>query len=249
VECLYAPDLVVTSQTITLGNEEVQHARALRLRQNDGVLLTNGVGLCAAARVLTHAQTYGQARGKELYQTEIQCGIEEILPEYGERPYRLIAALGVLDSRERAEFAIEKAVELGVHDFVPLLTENSERNRTKADRIHTKILAATKQCKRSRLMTFHAPISVDAFCTFLPADAVLVVADAGGISPYTSASSITSALTIAIAVGAEGGFTATETSLLRRMPNSLLWTLAPNRLRAETALLAGLSGVAALRGT
>jgi 16S rRNA (uracil1498-N3)-methyltransferase len=235
VECLYAPALTAQSSVILLYGDEQQHARALRLRGGEAIMLTNGIGLCAKARV------------QEVRKNEMQCAIEEILPDHAEHPYRLIAALGVLDNRERTEFAIEKAVELGAYDFVPLLSTHSERERTKADRIQAKILAATKQCKRARLMKLHSPQTLPDFLQFLPNDARLILADADGAPPLESASSLALSHTIAVAVGAEGGFTPEEIALLRSAPNNIAWNLAPARLRAETALLAGLSGIVVMR--
>jgi 16S rRNA (uracil1498-N3)-methyltransferase len=235
VECLYAPAMTAESSVILLYGDEQQHARALRLRGGEVIMLTNGIGLCAKARV------------QEVRKNEMQCAIENLLPNHAEHPYRLIAALGVLDNRERTEFAIEKAVELGAHDFVPLLSINSERDRTKADRLQAKILAATKQCKRARLMKLHSPQTLADFLQFLPNDAQLVLADTDGASPLESASSLALSHTIAVAVGAEGGFTTDETVLLQNAPNSVAWNLAPARLRAETALLAGLSNIVVMR--
>jgi 16S rRNA (uracil1498-N3)-methyltransferase len=231
MECLYAPHLLETAQTLTLGEEARSHARALRLREGERVLLSNGVGLCAVASIHT------------IRSSEIICALHDILPEYGELSYRLILALGILDNRERMEFAIEKAVELGVREIIPLLTEHSERyaaNRIKPERMTAKALAAMQQSHRARLPHIHTPTSIEALQTLLPSDAQIVLADVDGIvpQPITARNAC-----ICLCVGAEGGFSKSEVQTLKLDSRTTAWKLAPRRLRAETAAIMGLSAV------
>ncbi len=227
MECLYAPELAANSDRIILNNDEARHARALRLREGERIKLTNGSGLCAVAVV------------EELRNNEVQCRVQELLPNDGEYPYRIIVALGVLDNRERMEFALEKAIELGAHDFVPLLTDHSERNRTKAERLHSKAIAAMKQAHRARLITIHEPMSPKELLSLLPTDTVLLLADADGEKPHQYTAS-----TVCLCVGAEGGFSEAEQSMFLSDARIMRWNLAPTRLRAETALLTGLAALA-----
>jgi 16S rRNA (uracil1498-N3)-methyltransferase len=235
MECLYTPHLLETAQTLALGDEARSHARALRLREGERVLLSNGAGLCARASIHT------------IRSNEVLCALHEILPEYGELPYRLILALGILDNRERMEFSIEKAVELGVSEIVPLLTQHSERyaaNRIKPERMIAKALAAMQQSHRARLPQIHAPMSVEALRnslqTLLPNDSAIILADVDGQSPHPLPARNTS---ICLCVGAEGGFSEGERDLLKQDQRTVAWKLAPRRLRAETAAIMGLSAV------
>lgn len=231
MECLYAPQLTSDSSVVVLHDEEARHARALRLREGECLLLSNGNGLCAEASI--------DAVRKEL----IECRIQRLLPEHGEYPFRIIVALGVLDNRERTEFALEKAVELGAQDFVLLLTDHSEHNRTKTERLQSKAIAAMKQSQRARLVTIHEPMSPQALLAMLPSETLIILADAVGAKPehYTAS-------TVCLCVGAEGGFSSQEQSLFRADGRTQLWRLAPTRLRAETALLSGLSALTLFHG-
>lgn len=226
MECLYAPNLERGTQAISLIGEEAQHARALRLRTGEYVLLSNGCGLCAEALV------------EDLTKNELRCNIRLILPDYNELSYHSIVALGILDNRERMEFALEKAIELGATDFVPLLTHHSEHNRTRPERLIAKALSAMKQTHRARLTKIHAPMSPKALLQMIPAQTTIILADAEGNSPSTY-----SAENVCLCVGPEGGFSDEEQVFFSSYSPAMRWRLAPTRLRAETALIAGVSAL------
>jgi 16S rRNA (uracil1498-N3)-methyltransferase len=226
MECLYAPDIEPHSINVVLTGDEAHHARALRLREGEKIMLSNGRGHCADAVV--------EAIAKQ----EVTCRLVRILPEHGELPYRVIIALGILDNRERMEFALEKAIELGASDFVPLLTKHSERDRTKPERLAAKALAAMKQSHRARLTRLHEPMTPQALLTMLPAETHIVLADIEGQKPLPY-----HAESVCLCVGPEGGFSEEEQILLRNDARTVLWMLAPTRLRAETAALSGLSAL------
>lgn len=228
MECLYSPDIEPTtnSTAAVLTGDEANHARALRLRSGEHLMLSNGRGYCAEAIV------------EEMTKHEVVCRLVSIKPNHGELPYRVIVALGILDHRERMEFALEKAVELGASDFVPLITRHSERDRTKPERLHAKALAAMKQSQRARLTTLHEPMSLAALLSMLPRETRIILADTEGQKPL-----LYSAESVCLCVGPEGGFSDEERSLLCDDARTVLWTLAPTRLRAETALLSGLSAL------
>jgi 16S rRNA (uracil1498-N3)-methyltransferase len=226
MECLYAPAIEPHSTNTVLTGDEAHHARALRLRTGEKIMLSNGRGYCADAMV------------EEISKQEVICRLVRILPEHGELPYRVIIALGILDNRERMEFALEKAIELGASDFVPLMTKHSDRDRTKPERLAAKALAAMKQSHRARLTRLHEPMTPQALLTMLPAETRIVLADTEGHkpSPYHAES-------VCLCVGPEGGFSEEEQMLLRNDTRTTLWMLAPTRLRAETAALSGLSAL------
>ena len=58
-------------------------------------------------------------------------------------------ALGSLYKKDRIEWALEKAVELGVDYFYIYQADNSERARWKKSRLEQNILSASKQSKRT----------------------------------------------------------------------------------------------------
>jgi 16S rRNA U1498 N3-methylase RsmE len=92
MECLFASDMTMDAVTVLLLGDEAQHARALRLRVGERLLLSNGHGLCAESEI------------QEISNGEVVCRVLRILTEHNEYQYRIIVALGILDNRERMEF-------------------------------------------------------------------------------------------------------------------------------------------------
>jgi 16S rRNA (uracil1498-N3)-methyltransferase len=234
MESLYAPHLTETSSILALEGNALKHAQVLRLREGEEVLLANGAGLCAKA-VIHRADKH-----------EVLCAIQDVLPEHGELPFRLILALGILDNRERMEFAIEKAVEMGASDIVPVRTHNMERfakNRIKSERLAAKAIAAMEQSHRSHTPSIHAPHSLEELfsdhSSIISPQTRIILADADGTAPKP----LSSIESVCVCIGPEGGFSAQERKMLLNDPRTTAWNLAPRRLRAETAAMMCLTAV------
>ncbi|MEY3312589.1 MAG: methyltransferase, partial [Bacteroidota bacterium] len=52
MECLYSPHLKSESTNIILDSDESKHAKVLRLREHDHVLVSSGTGTLAKARII-----------------------------------------------------------------------------------------------------------------------------------------------------------------------------------------------------
>ena len=205
----------------------MRHARALRLRTGESVLLSNGAGILARAHIFTADRN------------DITVAVDEILGDTGELPFRLVLALGVLDNRDRFEFVVEKAVELGAVDFVPLATRYGRAGKLHTERLRNKAVAAMKQARRAVLMQVHEPMPLDRFLSDFCRDAAIFLADADG-GAWSGAQS-----DVCVVVGPEGGLADDELSLVRSQPGCRSVKLANRRLRAETAavLATGLAGM------
>jgi 16S rRNA (uracil1498-N3)-methyltransferase len=143
---------------------------------------------------------------------------------------------------DRLDWLVEKAVELGVDRFIPMIAERSVvvPRDTKLDRLRRTIVEASKQCGRPRLMVLEEPVEWSALVTTLPV-ARKFLADRRG-APAASWRRIERGQVVALAVGPEGGFTESE----RARAIDADWfpiRLGYSTLRVETA---GLAGVAAL---
>lgn len=211
---LYLPTITAAEQIVTPNEEMRRHMAALRLRDGEHVRVLNGRGLVATCQV------------QRLAGAAILSVIEHIQHH---EPQHLTLALGVLDNRDRFEFAVEKATELGVTRIIPVLCDHARHARSTNERLRHKAIAAITQSGNPWLPEILDPTAFDS----LPFGEVVILGDAQGESPRSQSSA-----DIWVLVGPEGGFSESELEKLSLMPNVVRWRIGNNRLRAETAAVA-----------
>jgi 16S rRNA (uracil1498-N3)-methyltransferase len=136
------------------------------------------------------------------------------------------------------DWLVEKATEVGVDRFVPLLTDRSivEPGSGKLARLCRSIIEASKQCGRNRLMILESPVRWSDLVGTC-ADSRRFIADCSG-TPVGPATAIPRGTPVILAVGPEGGFTDHEQALAQKSG----WVpinLGVNTLRIETAGVIG----------
>lgn len=233
----YAPPDSVRGDTLVLPADEAHHAaRVLRHGPGDEITVVDGAG--GWYRVRLEAVSPNAAHGTVL---ERRAG-------RGEPPYELTVGLALLKQRGRYETFLEKAVELGVRRIVPLLTRRTEKPKLRQARAEGILVAAMKQCGRSRLPDLLDPTPLDEVSARVAADLTLVCHEA--TDPEASLAKAVSrhsdARRITVLVGPEGGFTDDEVAAAAASGAEVV-SLGRRRLRAETAALAAAAGVMLLR--
>jgi 16S rRNA (uracil1498-N3)-methyltransferase len=156
------------------------------------------------------------------------------------RPY-IVLGIGQLADKSRFEWLVEKGVELGVREIVPLVTARSE-GRHQGERAGRIAIAALKQSQRSFLPDIAAPVSLAAMLERLPGfDQAFICHESAPIGDAMGRFLLSSPLygRIAILIGPEGGFTPEEAEAARGASAQVV-SLGSSRLRAETAALAAL---------
>ena len=221
MECLYIPNLDINADNILIEDEEFRHLKALHTRIGESILISNGNGTMVTVSIIDIERRTASAR---IISTQY-------LPK---APYRLGLALGILDNKDRFEFALEKAVELGATDFYPLLCRYSQKQKVNLERLENKAISAIKQSKRAWNIKIHQATTIEELLNI--ADNTIYFADMESTNKlkYLERNSV-------LLVGPEGGFSAEEESIIRKSQNVNSFTLGNNRLRAETAAIAGLS--------
>lgn len=144
--------------------------------------------------------------------------------------------------RARFDFLVEKACELGVARFVPVLTDRSVVDKVKDDRLRVQMIEAAEQCERTALPDLAPLTRLDALLKDWPAERHLFFADerlheSGGASLADALR--THGGPAALLIGPEGGFTDAENQAIRALPQAVPVSLGPRILRAETAAIAG----------
>jgi 16S rRNA (uracil1498-N3)-methyltransferase len=166
----------------------------------------------------------------------------EQMPRSPEPAVQITLACAVL-ARQRMIFVVQKATELGVSRIVPLLTEHSvPREGLEHEKAHAwpgQVIRAAKQCRRGSLPELIAPVPLDAFLDSPAAEAELslFLDDRSRGSPVPKGAP----RRIVLFVGPEGGFADAERD--RLVARAVPWVFGGRVLRAETAVLAGLTAV------
>jgi 16S rRNA (uracil1498-N3)-methyltransferase len=157
----------------------------------------------------------------------------------------LTLACAVL-ARQRMHLVVQKATELGVRRIVPLLTDHSvPADAVANEQAHAwagHVARAAKQCRRSSLPHLLAPATLEAFLAsplFAAIDLRLFLDDRGGPGGAPAPDGPPPGRVVLL-VGPEGGFSDAERHRLVAA-HARPWVLGGRVLRAETAVLVGLT--------
>ncbi len=228
----YAPPSAIRRGRVVLPEDEARHAcSVLRTRSGDEMIVVDGEGGWYRVEV-THAAP-----------DQVVGTVVETREEVGEPAVDVTVGMGLLTKRSRFETFVEKAVELGVRRIVPLRTRHAERDTIRDERLRKVMVAAMKQCRRSRLPTLTEVQSPATLVEATTAETRLLCdggPDAAPLSTVLNEKGTTNE--VLVLVGPEGGFSNTEGTAAIEA-GCTRTTLGGRRLRAETA------GIAAVHGT
>lgn len=156
--------------------------------------------------------------------------------------------------RASVEFICQKGTELGVRFFLPVVTERTNSDRLRTDRLGAIALEAAEQCGRLSVPVVRAPEKLPGALLRWDHARTLYYCDEAGDDPGEEwggakgrAEPLIDAVRgrgpgpSAILIGPEGGFSEQERSWLRSLPYVAPATLGPRILRAETAAIAALA--------
>jgi 16S rRNA (uracil1498-N3)-methyltransferase len=234
-------------ETVTLDEDESHHLfTVLRGGRKPELELVDGRG---------HRLT-GVSRGRDGSRARVDILTSETDGEEFRQP-RLVLACAVVKGR-RFEWALEKAVELGAHEFLPLETEFGvvDPRPGKLGRWQSLMLAALKQSGRSWLPVLARPLSVREVLARHPLEPKLFGAAPDDVTAPVRPVAIRSALmadedgdppaTLTMLIGPEGGWSPHELKVMSGSGARPV-SLGPHVQRTETAVVTGLTVLQALR--
>jgi 16S rRNA (uracil1498-N3)-methyltransferase len=205
-------------------------ARVLRLRDGDPLTVFNGRG--------------GEWDAQYIGKRRVRLGAFNAVER--ESPLHITLVQGV-SSGERMDYTIQKAVELGVAAIQPLITKKGvvrlEGSRASARMDHWKKVAisACEQCGRNRIPELLPLLDFYRYRPQGDGPRLLLSAEGKSIKELKIEGGAT------IAAGPEAGFAPEERATLERA-GFVKASLGPRVLRTETAALAALAAINALRG-
>jgi 16S rRNA (uracil1498-N3)-methyltransferase len=162
--------------------------------------------------------------------------------------------------KTRTDFVVEKATELGALEVRPVLTERTDADTVRIDRLQRIAVEAAEQTERLDVPAVREAVKLDQMLRTWDATRVLIYADEAGDEggkPWGGKSGrarpigemvADATAKAAILVGPEGGFSPAERQRLRTLPFVRPIGLGPRILRAETAAVAAMALYQALAG-
>jgi 16S rRNA (uracil1498-N3)-methyltransferase len=141
--------------------------------------------------------------------------------------------------RARYNWVAEKACELGVARFVPVLTRRAVVDKVKDDRLRAHMIEAAEQCGRTALPELSPQIKLADWLPTL-AGRTLFFADEAGGGTFGKAIAAHPG-PAAILIGPEGGFDDGERAMIAATANAVSITLGDRILRADTAAVAAVA--------
>jgi len=226
----------VAGGTAFIIGEDAAHAKVLRLRVGEHLIVCDGAGKDHHCTV------------KRITPTEVECDVVETVPCKGEPDVKVTVLCG-LPKGDKADFIIQKCVESGAYEIVffdcnrcvARLTGDREKKLARFQRIAEE---AAKQSGRGIIpQVKYVEDLAEAFNIANATDLPLFLYETGERTPIKelveSAGKLSS---VAIITGPEGGFEPYEAELAQIMKLKLC-SMGPRIYRCETAPMAAISAI------
>lgn len=151
--------------------------------------------------------------------------------------------------KDGTDFILQKATELGVSAIQPVFCDRSNTRRLNDERAEANLIEAAEQCERLSIPQLKPSTDLREALQSWPHDRILIFCDEmREARPLGELLQDLKGQKLALLIGPEGGFSATERADLQQRGFVRPAHLGPRILRAETAALAGLSVIQALGG-
>ncbi len=214
-------DLPLENQgEITLTSEASHYLKnVLRKKEGDEVRIFNG----REGEYLATLSTIGKKTATAILG---ECIAQQ--PTHIEHIHLLFAPI----KKARMDILIEKAVELGVTDFHPVITDRTEYRKLNKTRITAQIIEAAEQCERLNIPTLHPIQTLDQKLRSWGSPLLWAAEryDAPHLSTITGNN-------YAFLIGPAGGFTPQECEKLKRHDQVTPISLGRAVYRSETAAM------------
>ena len=218
--------------TTTISEAEINHLTRVR-RVREG---TEFLGLSLKEG------TWYQCR---LVREDKNWGVERLSaqPESRESTLHIQLACALL-KKDKMEWVIQKACELGVTAIAPLVSDHvepavSRRFQKNQSRLKKIALESVKQCGRTKVLHLHPLTQLDDFISRHRKNQIILLDEAGGDGLETCLQDLkTQPSDVILLVGPEGGWSQQDRKSFL-VPNVTRANLGTRIMRAETASIAG----------
>jgi 16S rRNA (uracil1498-N3)-methyltransferase len=149
----------------------------------------------------------------------------------------------------RLDYMVQKAVEMGAGALQPVITQHTQVSKFGIGRIVANVIEAAEQCGVLCLPELREAVQLDRLLDNWEAGRQLIYCDEHSETnnPIPILESVTENK-LGILIGPEGGFSESEREKLHALPYVTAIPLGPRILRADTAAVAALAVVQAVKG-
>lgn len=228
----FAPDILSDQ---TLPQEESAHCiRVLRKKEGDTIYIADGKGHFFDAEII------------EAHQKHCIVNIINTIDEPKPWSNNLHIAFAPTKNMDRVEWFAEKATEIGIDRFSPLLCRYSERKEIKLPRIEKILISAMKQSQKSFVPQLD---EMTALADFIrqPFDGQKFIAHCYPQEKKLLKDAYTHGGNVLILIGPEGDFSEKEVQLALDNGFEPI-SLGNSRLRTETAALVACNTIQVING-
>ncbi len=221
IQRFFIGEKIAEEKKVTVSNDELIHQwrNVFRMKAGDEIVLLDNSGFEYPARFLS--------LDKKEAEFEVLSKIKnEVIPK------REVVLYQSLIKKDKFEWVVQKATELGVSEFVPVLSERSEKKNLNMERLAVIAREASEQSGRGKLPKLHKLLNLQEALDSIKDNAI--VFDSSGFPFQTY--KLPNFLTYKIFIGPEGGFTSDEIQLFKSK-NIPIVSLGNMTLRAETAAI------------
>jgi 16S rRNA (uracil1498-N3)-methyltransferase len=232
----HCPQPLVPGSIVDLPETVAHHLHVVRQQSGDELVLFNGDGGQARARLVDIGKRHASAEILALEAVDVEL------------PFRLTLAQG-LPEGSKMDWIVEKAVELGVAAIEPLAAQRSvvrlsgERADKRLAHWQAVVVSASEQCGRNRLADV-APVQDVNRWLATPGTGTRILLSPRADASLAQWTRTTPAHDVTLLVGPEGVFTDQEEEAALAA-GALALSMGPRVLRTETAGLAALAILAA----
>ena len=228
----------LAEKEVFISGGDVNHIKnVLRLEVGDWIVACDGNGTDYVSRI------------QSICSDELVASIEKVQPTGTELPVRITLFQG-MPKKDKLELIIQKAVELGACEIVPVMTKRTVVKLSEEKKINKRLerwqsiaYAAAKQCDRGIIPTVHKPVSYEealAMADQLDYNVIPYELQTGMEEARKIVDQACKQRSLGIFIGPEGGFEPEEVE--RAMTRNIHpMTLGKRILRTETAGMALLS--------
>lgn len=225
----YQASNISISEDLELSIENHRHAiQVLRLKMDEKLILFNGKG----GEYLTTLNHIDKRKS--------QVHIESFTSVDRESPLHITLALATIKP-DKMDFALQKAVELGVSVIQPMMTSRSvikiKRLEKKMQHWQGVIIAACEQSGRTVIPQLNEPLVFEKLLENSTSTCITMLPDATQKITHLK---LDDKKPITLFIGPEGGFTNQEEKLMQQHAFQAV-NFGCRILRAETAVIAGIT--------